>query len=277
MTKLLVSVRSANEAQAALDGGADWIDIKEPNRGPLGTPDASTIVDVLQTVRGRVPVSAAFGELADRFDLSNNSPLARRPSALPINKEDPSYPSPPGFAGGEGRVREDWTLALAKIGMKAAGPHWRENWQSWSRLLPPNCDPVIVIYAEGALVASPSPNKIIDFALRVSPAAVLIDTARKDSQTLLDHWPTHQLAELLLPLRLGGIPFALAGSLRFEQIDDLLPLNPGWIAVRGAVCTGGRNGVVSSELVAQWKAEISRKSSPTCRISDKRVPSHAGL
>jgi len=272
MTKLLVSVRSAQEALAALDGGADWIDIKEPNRGPLGAADASTVDDVLQAVSGRVPVSAAFGEMADLLNLSNNTPLPPR-----LSKDNLSYPSPRGFAGDDGRMRGDWTLSLAKTGMKAPGPNWREKWQSWSKLLPPNCGPVLVAYAERALVGSPSPNKIIDFALRVSPAAVLIDTARKDSQTLLDHWPTHQLAELLLPLRLGGIPFALAGSLRFEQIDDLLPLNPGWIAVRGAVCTGGRNGVVSSELVAQWKAEISRKSSPTCRISDKRVPSHAGL
>src|SRR5207237_10897019 len=33
---LLVSVRSATEAGAALEGGADLIDIKEPRHGPLG-------------------------------------------------------------------------------------------------------------------------------------------------------------------------------------------------------------------------------------------------
>ena len=34
--KLLVSVRSADEARAALAGGADLIDVKEPAHGPLG-------------------------------------------------------------------------------------------------------------------------------------------------------------------------------------------------------------------------------------------------
>ena len=36
MTGLLVSVRSAEEAEIALAGGANLIDIKEPSRGALG-------------------------------------------------------------------------------------------------------------------------------------------------------------------------------------------------------------------------------------------------
>ena len=36
MTRLLVSVRSAEEAEIALAGGADVIDVKEPRRGALG-------------------------------------------------------------------------------------------------------------------------------------------------------------------------------------------------------------------------------------------------
>ena len=35
----LVSVRSPEEALAALEGGADLIDVKEPSRGPLGAAD----------------------------------------------------------------------------------------------------------------------------------------------------------------------------------------------------------------------------------------------
>ena len=35
--QLLVSVRSAEEARAALEGGAALIDVKEPSRGSLGS------------------------------------------------------------------------------------------------------------------------------------------------------------------------------------------------------------------------------------------------
>ena len=42
MAGLLVSVRSADEARTALAGGATVIDVKEPERGPLGRADPAT-------------------------------------------------------------------------------------------------------------------------------------------------------------------------------------------------------------------------------------------
>jgi (5-formylfuran-3-yl)methyl phosphate synthase len=62
---LLVSVRSAAEARAAVAGGADLIDVKEPFRGPLGRADDQTIRAVIDVVGGERPVSAAFGEWRD--------------------------------------------------------------------------------------------------------------------------------------------------------------------------------------------------------------------
>src|SRR3954454_23697054 len=68
---LLVSVRSAAEALAALAGGADVIDVKEPNRGSLGAADDDTIAAVVEAVAGRAFVSAAFGELVELSASSN--------------------------------------------------------------------------------------------------------------------------------------------------------------------------------------------------------------
>src|SRR5689334_15854455 len=70
---LLVSVRSAAEAQAALVGGANVIDVKEPNQGSLGAADDSTIAAVVHAVAGRAPVSAALGELVDLIRLLNKN------------------------------------------------------------------------------------------------------------------------------------------------------------------------------------------------------------
>ncbi len=67
-SQLLVSVRSVEEAEAALLGGAGLINVKEPTRGPLGRADDSTIAAVIQHVAGRTPVSAACGELATNSD-----------------------------------------------------------------------------------------------------------------------------------------------------------------------------------------------------------------
>ena len=67
MTQLLVSVRSAEEAEAALHGGAALIDVKEPRRGALGRASDGILADVVRTVAGRRPVSAALGELLNTF------------------------------------------------------------------------------------------------------------------------------------------------------------------------------------------------------------------
>src|SRR6476620_4190786 len=68
---LLVSVRSAVEALAALAGGADVIDVKEPSQGSLGAADDNTISAVVRAVAGRAPVSAALGELVDLIGSPN--------------------------------------------------------------------------------------------------------------------------------------------------------------------------------------------------------------
>src|SRR5216683_1627996 len=66
---LLVSVRSVDEAEAALNGGAALIDVKEPSRGSLGRADDETLAGVLRCVAGRGPVSAALGELVEGSGL----------------------------------------------------------------------------------------------------------------------------------------------------------------------------------------------------------------
>lgn len=69
MTGLLVSVRDASEALAALYGGADIIDIKEPLNGALGAAELSVWRAVTDIVAGARPVSAALGELQDGATL----------------------------------------------------------------------------------------------------------------------------------------------------------------------------------------------------------------
>ena len=64
MTQLLVSVRTPDEAVAAVDGRADIIDVKEPTKGSLGRPSDAIVAAIGASVTDR-PVSIALGELAD--------------------------------------------------------------------------------------------------------------------------------------------------------------------------------------------------------------------
>src|SRR5579862_6952688 len=60
--QLLVSVADAADATAAIDGGADIIDAKDPARGPLGPVSAEALAAIIASVDGRRPVSAALDE-----------------------------------------------------------------------------------------------------------------------------------------------------------------------------------------------------------------------
>jgi dihydroneopterin aldolase len=60
--QLLVSVADAIDAAAAVEGGADIIDAKDPSRGPLGPVSPATLAAIIGTVAGRRPVSAAEGD-----------------------------------------------------------------------------------------------------------------------------------------------------------------------------------------------------------------------
>ena len=63
MTGLLASVMTVEEAEAALAGGADIIDLKDPRRGALGALPAPVIRDCVAAIAGRQPVSATVGPL----------------------------------------------------------------------------------------------------------------------------------------------------------------------------------------------------------------------
>jgi uncharacterized protein (UPF0264 family) len=63
MIRMLASVTTPEEAEVAVQAGADLIDLKNPNDGAVGALPASTINACLETVAGRRPVSATIGDL----------------------------------------------------------------------------------------------------------------------------------------------------------------------------------------------------------------------
>ncbi len=95
MAGLLVSVRSAEEAKAAVEGGATVIDVKEPDRGPLGRASAATWRAVRHVVPPAIPVSVALGELRDWGGM------------------------------GKGDLNG---IAFRKLGLAGAGRDWRADW-----------------------------------------------------------------------------------------------------------------------------------------------------
>jgi uncharacterized protein (UPF0264 family) len=206
MAGLLVSVRSALEAEVALEAGAALIDVKEPARGSLGRADDEVIAAVLSQVKARRPVSAALGEFRD-----SPSPFFRR------------------------------GLAFVKWGLSGCGEEsgWEDNLKRAVNVLQetdPNCRPVAVAYADWQQAQSPPPAAVVELACALPSGAFLIDTWRKDGKNLLDWLTVEEICQLCRGCRRAGVPVALAGALQAEQIASLRPAEPDWFAVRTAAC-----------------------------------------
>ena len=225
--KLLVSVRSAEEAQAALAGGADLIDVKEPANGPLGAAHSSVIRRVVAVVGKRVPVSAALGEWWE-WDGRH---------------------VPPG-------------LAYAKWGL-ARWARVRPGALQEIRLMDCATYPVLVGYADHVRVGGPDLDWLVSAAGVYKFPAFLLDTAVKDGTSLLDWVKPAALAALRFRLADIGVRLALAGSLTEASIRRLAPLEPDWFAVRGAACEGGRLGRVSAHRVRDLRAIVAQTNPAT--------------
>ena len=228
MAGLLVSVRSADEVEAALSGGADLIDVKEPTKGPLGMAEAEVVAAVVAKVKKRVPVSAALGEWS--------------PEAITV---------------------AHWHLELkldyVKWGLAnyTPTPGWGEDILDTRRELPAGMEMVAVAYADWERAKSVPPAEIVKFAKRFRFKAFLLDTWNKDGKTLLDFLKPAEIAELLESVGRVGMKSAVGGSLRPEQVKQLKGVEPDWYAVRASACAGGkRDGAIDTARVKKWKAAI---------------------
>ena len=63
MTKMLASVAGLAEAEIAIAGGADIVDLKDPRAGALGAVETEIIRQVVTSVAGRCATSAVCGDL----------------------------------------------------------------------------------------------------------------------------------------------------------------------------------------------------------------------
>jgi uncharacterized protein (UPF0264 family) len=217
MTKLLISVRDADEARLALQAGVDLIDVKEPNRGALGAADVSTWRAVVEAVGECVPLSAALGELREVH--------AGRHLHLPR-----------GFS-------------FAKLGLAGCAElaDWPRRWAEIMGRLPAQTSPVAVVYADWRAAYAPQPEAVLSAGIAVGCRAVLVDTYHKHDGDLLSKWPLDELARFLNSAWQAGLTTVVAGGLTAMTLPQILQLRPDFVGLRGAVCRGDRQSALSLE------------------------------
>jgi uncharacterized protein (UPF0264 family) len=256
--QLLVSVSSATEASAALAGGADVIDAKDPVAGPLGAVSLQVFQEICGTVRNTRPVSAALGDASDTVALERLAASFAAAGAAFLKV---------GFAGIHRPARVDDLLRSA---IRGAGATGADRVQPWI---------VAVAYADADRAGILSPQAILDSALRTGARGVLLDTFDKSGPGLRQAMSDADLGEWIQAGRRRGLLVAIAGQLTATDMPQVRQLGADIVGVRGAACEGGRSGRVCEENVRRLAdlADEPRGNAGAALTSDGRGRSASGV
>jgi uncharacterized protein (UPF0264 family) len=238
--KLLVSVADAAEARAAIEGGADIIDAKDPTTDALGRVSRSVLQVIRETVASSIPLSAALGDV-------------RFPDEVSAQFD-----------------RIDVPLSFVKLGLHGfdAASCARSIAAGVARAsrLPGEPGLVIVGFADMQKADGLNLAQIAELAVREGADGFLVDTARKASGSLFDYCMTGDLRAIRSNLP-AAFTFALAGSLKVEDIAAAIETDADVMGVRGAACESGRASRVGSGAVARLvetlaRTKLSRRAPP---------------
>jgi uncharacterized protein (UPF0264 family) len=224
--RLLVSVAGPADARAALAGGADVIDAKDPGRGALGPVSADALAAIRLTVGTARPVSAALGDAREAGAIERAARAVTR-GGLAFVKI--------GFARVTSAAR---ALELGAAVQRGAGP---------------GTGIVLVAYADWRRVASLAPTRLLAVAAELGAAGVLLDTAYKDTPLFALESPD-VVGAWVDGAHAAGLFAALAGSLWGPDFATARALGADVVGVRRAACRGGRRGRVSEARVAVLSA-----------------------
>lgn len=226
---LLVSVRDAAEASVAVAGGAAIVDVKEPAHGPLGAASAANAAAAAVAVAGRVPWTLACGELA-AGGAAAAAVVTAAVTALPGGTRPP---------------------AAAKAGPAGLTlDAWRREFAAFAAALPAATAPVAVAYADWRAAAAPAPADLLAAAAAAGCRILLVDTFDKAGAGILDPGAAARLADWIAAAHAAGMAVAVAGRIAAGDVGRAAALGADVVAVRSAVCRGGRMGVVDRSLVA---------------------------
>ncbi|TIP87778.1 MAG: hypothetical protein E5X63_08075, partial [Mesorhizobium sp.] len=226
MTRMLASVTGVDEAEIALSGGVDIVDLKEPKAGALGAVSTQTIRRTISLIAGRAPVSAVCGDLP-------MEPETIRAKAEEIAATGVDY---------------------VKIGFFSSA-----NAAACAAALEP-------LAARTKLIAVLFADLAPDFELLPKFAkhrfyGAMVDTANKANGRLLDHLPPERIPGFIDRTKSLGLMVGLSGSLEAPDIPRLLPFAPDFLGFRGALCGhSGRVGSISPEAVSQIRELVPEAS-----------------
>ncbi|MGA2387250.1 MAG: (5-formylfuran-3-yl)methyl phosphate synthase [Candidatus Bathyarchaeia archaeon] len=228
--KVLISTVNEKETSEAIAGGADIIDVKNPNEGALGANYPWVIKRIREMTPKGLEVSCTLGEVP-------NLPGSISLAALGAASLGVDYVK----VGLYGFKTEEEAVFLLENVNKAAKA----------------CNPKIKVaatgYADAEKIGALNPMLTPDIAFKAKVELAMVDTSLKDGKNLFDYLSKQQLEDFVAKAHGHGLHAALAGSLRKQDLPVIYSLGADVAGLRGAACTMGDRvkGQVSRKLVRE--------------------------
>ncbi len=236
--RLLISVVNEEEAIAAVEGGADIVDVKNPKEGSLGASFPWIIKRILAAVPESVKVSCTLGD-------SPNLPGAMSLAALGAATTCVDYIK----VGLYGVKNLDAAVFLTSNITKAA------------KSQDSSVSIAVTGYADAIRVGAVNPLLVPEIAAESKADVAMIDTAIKDGKNTFSYLTFEQLKQFVDDSHRNNLSAGIAGALKREDLDSVFALGADIVGLRGAACTfcdrlKGRIDVSKVHELAEIKKDL---------------------
>ena len=226
--KVLISPKDESEAKAAVNGGADIIDVKNPDEGSLGANFPWVIRQVRNLVPYSIEVSATIGDFPH---LPGSASLA----ALGAAVSGANYVK----VGLKGSKTRDEAIFLMQHVTRAVKEY--------------NIKAKVVLagYADYHRAKTLDPFLLPEVAGSAGCDVVMVDTFIKDGKRLFDFMDEACCKRFIDKGHEKDLEVALAGSIKLQDIPILKRTGADIIGIRGAACSHGDRlaGAIQAENV----------------------------
>jgi uncharacterized protein (UPF0264 family) len=219
------------EASEAIAGGADIIDVKNPEEGALGANFPWVIKQIRRITPKNIQLSCTLGEVP-------NLPGSISLAALGAASLGVDYIK----VGLYGFKKPQEATCLLQNVNRAA-----KEFNS-------NIKVVAVGYADAERIGAIDPLLIPEIAHKAQVDVAMIDTAVKDGKNLFTFLTTKQIEKFVYSSHDFGLEAALAGSLKKQDLQVIYELGADIAGSRGAVCTN--NDRVKGQITEKQVREL---------------------
>lgn len=226
MTGMLASVNSLEEALLVLEAGVDIIDLKQPAQGALGALDCNSVAEIVNAINEKKPISATIGDLPMHPETVFNA--AKRMAITGVDYIKIGF-----FPGGS------WSGTISQLAELSQRGH----------------NLIAVLFADQPLDLS-----IIRQLKHAKFSGVMLDTMNKQSGSLATILSLIEINNFTSLAHSNQLLCGLAGSLKTQDIPDLLTLEPDYLGFRGALCKQHlRTAKLDFQAISKIKSSLEKR------------------